>query len=227
MALPAGRVGVDPSQVDSRGKVKINTQSEIPPHTSQESGKYLSVDENGDLIWSEKTGGGVESGTAAPTAVIGNNGDIYIQYDALAPVAGGYALPEYVVSSTTQRLSTHAMDFYKTYEGAAIAVESLQNGYYGPILVSRTSDFTIYTDNSYVVEHDIDGVIWYISGVGQSFNKNPDDPTIPRLNLTENRQTEGTLRKILSVSQYTTEQSYILKAVWEKINGIWQIWRPE
>lgn len=113
MALQAGRVGVDPSQVDKRGKVigggggsytlptasaqtkggikignnltmsgeVLSADSQLPAHAAAQSGKYLKVDSNGDLVWADKPGGGgVESGTAVPTSQVGSDGDIYLYY---------------------------------------------------------------------------------------------------------------------------------------------------
>jgi hypothetical protein len=114
MALRAGRVGVDPSQVDSRGKIKeggaspyvlptasgstkggvkigsgltmtgetLSADAQVPAYAAAQSGKYLSVDANGDLVWSDGPGGGgaeILSGAFIPLDSQGSDGDLYLQ----------------------------------------------------------------------------------------------------------------------------------------------------
>ena len=60
----------------SSGKT-INIPNELPSYSSSDSGKILSVNSSGALVWI--TPSYVYSGSSAPSNSIGNNGDIYLQ----------------------------------------------------------------------------------------------------------------------------------------------------
>lgn len=51
MALPAGRRGVLPSELTPEGRIKA-----LPEHTASDAGKFLGVDSEGNLVFTEAGG---------------------------------------------------------------------------------------------------------------------------------------------------------------------------
>ena len=54
-----------------------NTSVHVPSHSSSDSGKVLSVDSNGNLVWITPVS--VYTGSQSPAQSLGNDGDIYLQ----------------------------------------------------------------------------------------------------------------------------------------------------
>lgn len=79
--------------------------SDLPEYSQADAGRVLTVGEDGELEWTESgSGGGVTvlSGYTDPTALIGNNGDIYCKCRALPVLPEGYAvLDKLQVGSTS------------------------------------------------------------------------------------------------------------------------------
>lgn len=54
-----------------------NTSIHVPSHTSSDSGKVLSVDSNGNLVWITPVS--IYTGSGQPSSSLGTDGDIYLQ----------------------------------------------------------------------------------------------------------------------------------------------------
>lgn len=93
-----------------------------------------------------------------------------------------YADEDYVVSSNTQVLSTHAVAFNKLQDGPAIAIEcriSKEPDIIGPILISPVEEYVKTTGSSDVLGTAVvDDITWYIS-TPSNFDSSLDSPTIP------------------------------------------------
>ena len=234
MALKAGRVGVKPSEVTKGGKVKGGPQYTLPVATATTLGgvkpvtkteamtQEVGVDSEGRLYVEPSEGGAtILSGTDPPTTSVGTDGAIYLQTEGLSEVSGGYADPAYVVTSTSQRLSTHSTTFYKTVEGAALAVEGIVGGWRCPVLISDNADYAKFTENTTPTNVTVDGKTWYICG-GVMADRSADDPTIPALEL-ESWNNADTIRAILEAAGYTDTQCYTIKTPYLKVSGTWQL----
>lgn len=173
------------------------------------------------------SGGGTKnilSGTDAPNASLGSDGDIYLQ-----TVAKGFKCnSNYLVNTTTQRLCTHSKVFYKTNDNPAICAHIHAGNYYGPLLVSDDATAVQYTGNTGnpLASFVLYGKTWYV-GTTNSWNTSPDDPTIPTLYDTEigdiNASTaQSWAEALFSAANVEVGDTYIVSNTYCKVNGTWQ-----
>ena len=76
ITIQKGGTTVDSFTTNGSAKT-INIPNELPSYSSSDSGKILSVNSSGQLVWI--TPAHIYSGTSAPDANTGNNGDVYLQ----------------------------------------------------------------------------------------------------------------------------------------------------
>jgi hypothetical protein len=177
------------------------------------------------------SGGGnnILYGVETPTSDIGNDGDLYIKTHSYTK--DFTCDPEYLVISTTQRLATHSVAFYKTVEGPAIAVHYYNSdGFYGPLLVSTNPEYVKHTRSTGDPWGSaiIDGTTWYLSKPNY-WNQNPDNPTIPTMYdvpewYYDENAVSGLISEILSRShaQPSEEESdYKIDEFYLKVKGTW------
>lgn len=169
----------------------------VQPLSVTQNGTYnppSGVDGYAPVTVNVSSGGGsgdeptVYWGDEAPLSNLGNDGDVYICGDNIYIFRDSNnkflkaVNKDYVVTSTSQILSTHSSVFQKTVEGPAIAIECQTHSYYGykgPILISTVEDYVKYTDNTKPWGHiDVDDVTWYI-GNFRKYDLSSDSPTIP------------------------------------------------
>ena len=77
ISIQKGGTAVDSFTTNASSGKTINIPNELPSYSSSDSGKILSVNSSGALVWI--TPSYVYSGSSAPSNSIGNNGDIYLQ----------------------------------------------------------------------------------------------------------------------------------------------------
>lgn len=77
ISIQKGGTAVDSFTTNASSGKTINIPNELPSYSSSDSGKILSVNSSGALVWI--TPSYVYSGNNAPNNNIGNNGDIYLQ----------------------------------------------------------------------------------------------------------------------------------------------------
>ena len=76
ITIQKGGTTVDSFTTNGSAKT-INIPNELPSYSLSDSGKILSVNSSGQLVWI--TPAHIYSGTSAPDANTGNNGDVYLQ----------------------------------------------------------------------------------------------------------------------------------------------------
>lgn len=77
ITIQKGGTTVDSFTVNASSNKSINIPNELPSYSASDSGKILSVNSSGQLVWI--TPASIYSGSATPDANTGNNGDIYLQ----------------------------------------------------------------------------------------------------------------------------------------------------
>lgn len=77
ITIQKGGTTVDSFTTNASAAKTINIPNELPSYSSNDSGKILSVNSSGQLVWI--TPAHIYSGTSAPDANTGNNGDVYLQ----------------------------------------------------------------------------------------------------------------------------------------------------
>lgn len=77
ITIQKGGTTVDSFTTNASAAKTINIPNELPSYSSSDSGKILSVNSSGQLVWI--TPAHIYSGTSAPNANTGNNGDVYLQ----------------------------------------------------------------------------------------------------------------------------------------------------
>lgn len=77
ISIQKGGTAVDSFTTNASSGKTINIPNELPSYSSSDSGKILSVNSSGALVWI--TPSYVYSGSSAPSNSIGNNGDLYLQ----------------------------------------------------------------------------------------------------------------------------------------------------
>lgn len=77
ISIQKGGTAVDSFTTNASSAKTINIPNELPSYSSSDSGKILSVNSSGALVWI--TPSYVYSGSSAPNNSTGNNGDIYLQ----------------------------------------------------------------------------------------------------------------------------------------------------
>lgn len=77
ITIQKGGTTVDSFTVNASANKTINIPNELPSYSASDSGKILSVNSSGQLVWI--TPASIYSGSAAPSSSTGNNGDIYLQ----------------------------------------------------------------------------------------------------------------------------------------------------
>lgn len=77
ITIQKGGTTVDSFTVNASSNKSINIPNELPSYSSSDSGKILSVNSSGALVWI--TPANIYSGNTAPSSSTGNNGDIYLQ----------------------------------------------------------------------------------------------------------------------------------------------------
>lgn len=77
ITIQKGGTNVDTFTTNAASNKTINIPNELPTYSSSDSGKILSVNSSGQLVWITPVN--IYSGNDAPNNMQGNNGDIYIQ----------------------------------------------------------------------------------------------------------------------------------------------------
>ena len=77
ITIQKGGTTVDSFTTNASAAKTINIPNELPSYSLNDSGKILSVNSSGQLVWI--TPAHIYSGTSAPDANTGNNGDVYLQ----------------------------------------------------------------------------------------------------------------------------------------------------
>ena len=77
ITIQKGGSTVDTFTTNASSAKSINIPNELPSYSSSDSGKILSVNSSGNLVW--LTPAAIRSGSGTPSNSTGNNGDIYIQ----------------------------------------------------------------------------------------------------------------------------------------------------
>lgn len=77
ITIQKGGTTVDSFTVNASSNKSINIPNELPAYSASDSGKILSVNSSGQLVWI--TPAHIYNGSATPDANTGNNGDIYLQ----------------------------------------------------------------------------------------------------------------------------------------------------
>ena len=77
ITIQKGGTNVDSFTVNASSNKSINIPNELPSYSASDSGKILSVNSSGQLVWI--TPSYIYSGSATPDSNTGNNGDIYLQ----------------------------------------------------------------------------------------------------------------------------------------------------
>lgn len=179
--------------------------------------------ENGESGGGGDQGGAtIYTGTITPDDGVGKDGDVY--FLVYASPSGIVADDGYVVTSTTQMLSSHSQVFYKTTEEPAIAVEWKAGYYYGPYLVGLSKNAVKYTGNtneSKITSATINGVTWFLSS-SEYWSAGTDSPTIPTMYNSGAQTTEEIIRAILEASHArAVADIWIIKDAYYKAGGNW------
>lgn len=77
ISIQKGGTAVDSFTTNAASAKTINIPNELPTYSSSDSGKILSVNSSGALVWI--TPSYIYSGSSAPSNSTGNNGDLYLQ----------------------------------------------------------------------------------------------------------------------------------------------------
>ena len=77
ISIQKGGTAVDSFTTNASSAKTINIPNELPSYSSSDSGKILSVNSSGALVWI--TPAQIYSGSGTPSNSTGNNGDIYVQ----------------------------------------------------------------------------------------------------------------------------------------------------
>ena len=77
ISIQKGGTAVDSFTTNASSAKTINIPNELPSYSSSDSGKVLSVNSSGSLVW--VTPAQIYSGSSAPNNSNGNNGDLYVQ----------------------------------------------------------------------------------------------------------------------------------------------------
>ena len=77
ISIQKGGTAVDSFTTNASSAKTINIPNELPSYSSSDSGKVLSVNSSGQLVWI--TPAQIYSGSGTPSNSTGNNGDIYVQ----------------------------------------------------------------------------------------------------------------------------------------------------
>ena len=77
ISIQKGGTAVDSFTTNESSAKTINIPNELPSYSSSDSGKILSVNSSGALVWI--TPSAIYSGSGTPSNGTGNNGDVYLQ----------------------------------------------------------------------------------------------------------------------------------------------------
>lgn len=77
ISIQKGGTAVDSFTTNASSAKTINIPNELPSYSSSDSGKILSVNSSGALVWI--TPSAIYSGSGTPSNGTGNNGDVYLQ----------------------------------------------------------------------------------------------------------------------------------------------------
>ena len=77
ISIQKGGTAVDSFTTNASSAKTINIPNELPSYSSSDSGKILSVNSSGQLVWI--TPAQIYSGSGTPSNNTGNNGDVYLQ----------------------------------------------------------------------------------------------------------------------------------------------------
>lgn len=77
ISIQKGGTAVDSFTTNAASAKTINIPNELPSYSSSDSGKILSVNSSGALVWIIPSY--IYSGSSAPSSSTGNNGDVYLQ----------------------------------------------------------------------------------------------------------------------------------------------------
>lgn len=142
----------DEGKVVSGGALVAQTS-----RTIDENGTYDTTLNNQIVVNVSGGGGGVKnilSGTAAPNADDGNNGDIYLEYNKLYELPAGYTQIEYIESTGTQWIDTLITPDQDTSIEIIFSMNTLtgDKGIYGSKVSGSSRDFEThfyYENNVY------------------------------------------------------------------------------